>query len=443
MTDHDVVVVGGGPGGFGAAVAAGRSGRDVALVEPSEILGGVGTTGLVTSFANAYWDGERFIIGGIFEELRYRLVGNKRFYQTKGPHHREKFDFEPFEPDACATEMEIMCREADVDLLLGRYVTGAATDDGAVTALELDDGSTVSTDVVVDATGDAVVAHETGVPTTFGREADDWVQPLTYCYIVGPVDFEELKRELPHAVMYDENTGDEFSSLANVEEVQEMVDEALAAGELDINVTQVSTLRSVPGEPRNFAVNFGHVEVDDPTDEAKLADATEEGRRQMRVAVEFFRNYLPGFGDVEVVREPEKIGVRQSRQIEGLYELTEDDVLDQRQFDDAIAQCRFPVDIHKAGEERGWVELPPGTHYDVPLRTLVPREGPENLVVAGRCLSADHVAMSTIRQMASVMALGEAAGVTAALAVETGSRVRDVDADDVQDVLRTRGAILE
>jgi hypothetical protein len=150
-----------------------------------------------------------------------------------------------------------------------------------------------------------------------------------------------------------------------------------------------------------------------------------------------------------MVEEPRQIGIRQSRQVEGEYVLTADDITHRRQFDDVIAQCCFNVDVHaadtevdaQAGVEGGRLES--GEHYDIPLRSLVPASGPSNLLVAGRCISATPEAMSSFRVSPSVMAIGEAAGVTAALAAEAGDPVGDVPADRVQHHLRHTGAVLD
>ena len=119
------------------------------------------------------------------------------------------------------------------------------------------------------------------------------------------------------------------------------------------------------------------------------------------------------------------------------------DVLSGRQFDDVIAQCCYPIDIHEPGKDTTIMKrLPRGTHYDIPWRCLIPRSGPNNLIVAGRSISATSDAMSSFRVSPSVMAIGEAAGVTAARAVECHCAIRDVNPADAQRRLNATGAIL-
>ena len=442
---YDVAVVGGGPAGFAAAVAAGRMGMDVLLVETAELLGGSATTGLVNNFCNAYWDDERFIIGGIFGEFRHRLQGRKSMWTTRGPNTEEKLGQEFFDPDAYADEMARMCRQASVEIRLETACTGADFDADPTQLAVGDD--TVRAERVVDATGDAVLAHRSGVPTEIGRGRGE-IQPLTYCYMFGPVDLDALAEAHPEAMQYDENVGTRYAAPSYVDEISDMVRRDIEAGALDLGVSTLYGTMSVPGQPEHMTTNFGHVEVEDPTDPEAMERATEEGKRQMREGLRWFRENLPGFEDVDVVREPGAIGVRESRQIVGEYTLDADDLASRRQFDDVIAQCCFNVDVHTAGTDHdhsGGSDvdgLERAEHYDIPWRTLVPSDGPAGLVVAGRSISATSVAMSSFRVSPSVMAIGEAAGVTAALAAAEDIGIADVDAGDVQGRLKRTGAIL-
>jgi len=445
-TEYDVTVVGGGPAGFAAAVAAGRMDQNVVLIEASDRLGGAGTTALVNNFCNAYWTGERFIIGGIFAELRHRLIGRKSLWTTRGPNTEDKRGQEFFNPDDMADELYRMCQQADVDVRLSTKCTGGSFDNEGYSTLSVNDDE-LRTGTVVDATGDAVVAHHAGVPREVGRGRGE-IQPLSYCYMFGPVDLDALAEAYPEAMMYDENVGSRFAAPSYVDEVCDKVVADIESGDLDLSVSTLYGTMSVPGRPEYMTTNFGHVQVEDPTDPDQLAAATEEGKRQMREGINWFRENLPGFENVEVVEEPGAIGVRESCQIEGLYTLDAEDVLTRRQFDDVIAQCCFNIDIHTASEDHdhsGGLDVDPmnGDHYDIPWRSLIPASGPENVVVAGRCISATSHAMSSFRVSPSVMAIGEAAGVTASFAAREETAMADVSADRVQRHLRETGAILE
>jgi hypothetical protein len=203
---------------------------------------------------------------------------------------------------------------------------------------------------------------------------------------------------------------------------------------------------SVPGREKNMTTNFNHMVVDDPTNPDELERATEEGKRQMREGIRWFRENLPGFEEVEVIEHPRQIGVRESRQIHGLYRLDSEDIIRRRQFDDVIAQCCFNIDIHPNGLDRQerieGGRIGEEEHYDIPWRSLIPKDGPSNLVVAGRCISATSEAMASFRVSPSVMTIGEAAGVTAVMAAEEDCPMRSVDSSVVQKRLRETGGIL-
>jgi glycine/D-amino acid oxidase-like deaminating enzyme len=433
----DVVVLGGGPSGFAAAVAAARQGARVALIERYPILGGMGTVALVNNFCGAQYDGQRYIIGGVFGELRQRLIRRKALYWLGG--------FEPYHPDVYNEEMLVMCRNAGVHLLLDTPIESVRIDQDNAASIVLCNGEQMHGKTLVDATGDAVFAARLGVPFTFGRPSDHAVMPLTMCYTAGPVDIEEVRGKWASPpIVRDQISGDEVIFFGGHNpQIGEWLKQARASGELTIQRDHVAAAMSVPLEPDTISVNFGRVNIKDPTDPTQLATADAEGRRQVDEGLGFFRKYLPGFEKLELKRLARQIGVRQSRQLVGLHTLDREDVLSCRQFEDVIAQSHYPIDIHEPySDKTTLIFLKDGTHYDIPLRCLIPVYGPGNIIVAGRAISATHEAMSSLRVSACSMAIGEAAGVTAALASGGGVAMRDVPAADVQDRLLANGAML-
>ena len=439
----DVVVAGGGPAGIGAAIGAARMGARVALVERYPMLGGMGTAALVNNFCPAHFDGQRFIIGGVFGELRQRLIDRKVIYTFK-PLATTNPIIEPYDPDVYAELVAALCRDAGVTLLLNTSIDLARIDPQQLDVIPLSDGRVLHAGVVVDATGDALIAARAGVPFTFGNAQTHAVMPLTYCYMIGPIDLVTAAREFPQAVLFDEIVGERYFYFSGWDKtVDAWVKQARDKGELSIPRDHISAILSVPSRPQFATVNFGRVTIADPTDPQQLAAAEVEGRRQVEDGIRFFRAYMPGLGNVELVQLARQIGVRETRQIVGQYTLTADDVLSCRQFDDVIAQCCYPVDIHEPGKITTIMKhVPRGSHYDIPWRCLVPREGPANLIVAGRTISATSEAMSSFRVSPSVMAIGEAAGVTAALAAQANCVIEDVRAADVQRRLIETGGIL-
>jgi hypothetical protein len=178
------------------------------------------------------------------------------------------------------------------------------------------------------------------------------------------------------------------------------------------------------------------------TDVFDWSRAELESRRQMRQIAAFLRRYVPGFERAYVAQSGVHTGVRETRRIIGDYQLTADDVLEARKFEDVVARGAYPVDIHNP-KGRGTVlkRVPPGQAYDIPLRSLLP-QGVEGLLVAGRCLSGTHEAHSSYRVMPIVMATGQAAGVCAALAAKRNVTPRAVPAAQVQAALIRQGADL-
>lgn len=432
MTEVDVVVIGGGPAGYGAAIGAAHEGVSVQVVERHPVLGGMGTAGLVNNFCAAHYDGERFIIGGVFGHLRERLIERRAIFSNR---HMEAFN-----PEIYADEMAAQCTSAGVKLSLGTTIQDVRFSDKA-TEFSFTDGSALRARTVVDATGDAAIAVRGGVPTRMGRASDEAVMPLTFCYSLGPVDLEKTFRERPEFQHRDPVTGVSYLWITGCleKEVAQAREEKL----ISIQRDHVACVMSVPGNETEVTVNFGRVFVKDPTDPVQLAAAEKIGRQQVEEGVAFFRKYVPGCENVQLIQLARQIGVRQSRQIEGLYTLTQDDVLGYRQFDDVITQCHYEIDIHQPDSEKTTMfRLAKGLHYDIPWRCLIPRSGAANLVVAGRAISATTEAMSSFRVSPSVMALGEAAGATAALAAKQGTPVRDVSPSRVQESLLRHGAIL-
>ncbi|MBI2527937.1 MAG: FAD-dependent oxidoreductase, partial [Candidatus Rokubacteria bacterium] len=216
--------------------------------------------------------------------------------------------------------------------------------------------------------------------------------------------------------------------------------EATAAGELDLPREDILFF----GTPHDEEVSVNSTRIGDALGISvwDLTRAEWQARRQMRQIVAFLRRYVPGFEQAYVVQSGVTIGVRETRRILGAYQLTADDVLQARKWDDVIARGTYPIDIHNpAGKGTIIRRVPPGDAYDIPLRCLLPRQV-EQLLVAGRCISGTHEAHSSYRVMATAMATGQAAGVCAALAARSGRPPRDVPAPEVQDELRRQGAAL-
>jgi hypothetical protein len=220
----------------------------------------------------------------------------------------------------------------------------------------------------------------------------------------------------------------------------DLVREATRAGDLELPREDILFF-ATPHE-EEVSVNSTRVTRVLGTDVWDLSYAEWMSRRQMRQIAEFLRRYVPGFDKSYVAQSGVQVGVRETRRVLGDYQLTADDVLAARKFDDAIARGAYPIDIHNPkGSGTVLKRLPPGEAYDIPLRCLMPRST-DGLLVAGRCMSGTHEAHSSYRVMPIVMATGQAAGVCAALAARRGVAPRRIAVEEVQRELLRQGASL-
>ncbi|MEN3263721.1 MAG: hypothetical protein V7646_615 [Pseudonocardia sp.] len=437
----DVLVVGGGPAGIAAALAAARGGARTLLIERFGYLGGNLTAGLVgpcmTSFS---LDGSEQLIRGVFDELVRRLValGQAR-HPSEIPAGSAYCGFieyghdkvTPFEPEAVKLVAEQMCAEAGVELLLHTFVADVRTEGDAVTGVVCASKSGLRLQpatVVVDCSADGDVAAAAGAEAEVGRESDGLTQPMTLFFRIRGVDddlVEEYVRAHP----------DDFRPFASI------VAEATAAGRFPAPRRGVGMYRTL--RPGVWRINTTRILGRDGTDARDLTAAELQGRDQVHRLMRFFREELPGFANCELLDTAATIGVRETRRIVGEYQLSLRDLQSGRHFDDVIAMCGYPVDIHDPTGAGGGVDDSYGTAnaYEIPYRSLVPLRV-EQVLVAGRCLSATHEALAAIRVMPPAFATGEAAGAAAAIAVRLGVAPREVPIEELQRALLAGGAYL-
>ncbi|MGC9317859.1 MAG: FAD-dependent oxidoreductase [Armatimonadota bacterium] len=408
--EAEVVVVGGGPGGLCAAVAAAEEGADTLLIERYGFLGGMATAGLVNPFMTWHAGGTP-IIRGLFERIIERLDDHGGW---AGPRQGSAFDVELFKLVA-----DDLCAEAGVRLRLHTMLADAESQDGRVSRIATLSKSglqQIGGQVFIDATGDGDLAAWAGAEVEIGREEDGLCQPMTLCFRMVNVDLERVP---PRA------------------EITKLYDAAKQRGEIDNPRENVLFFFTTHENEVHF--NTTRIVKHDATDAEDMTDAELEGRRQVREMVRFLVREVPGFEDAWLQEIAPQIGVRESRRVRGDYVLTTEDVLAARKFDDGVARGSYCVDIHNpAGTGTVIRRLPPGESYDIPYRCLTPR-GLDNLLIAARCVSCDHGAHSSLRVMPIVMAIGEAAGCAARMALEAGN-VRGVAAGELRRRLHERGA---
>jgi glycine/D-amino acid oxidase-like deaminating enzyme len=417
----DVLVVGGGSAGCAAAVAAARTGAEVALVDRMGYLGGTGASVLDTFYGFfAPGQAERKVVGGIPDEVVARLTERKA--AIKRPSTYGAGTGITYDPELLKITWEELATESGVRVLFHTFFLDALLEDGKVCGAVLANKRglcQIRAKVVVDASGDGDVACRAGA------SFEDWravpVQSLTTTFRLGNVDVgraRAVKKQELWGLMREAAQGGNYR---------------LPRVEGSVHITPYDGI---------MATNMVRLRVDDPTDPVQISAAEIEGRRQALEYHRFMRECVPGYERSVLLSFSTYIGVRESRRVRGDYWLTREDVLSARKFGDAIAMCGAPIEEHHSGSDTRWEYLPEGTAYDIPYRCLLP-EDVEGLLLAGRCLSASHDAHASVRSMGQCMALGQAAGLAAAIASNTSSTPRQVDVPTLQQELLRLGAVLE
>src|SRR5919109_698154 len=444
--EADVLVVGGGPAGLGAALGAVQAGARVILAERYGFLGGNATAALVMPLMSFHTQGprsekpgkttllptdhgpEKPVVAGALTTVLDRLV------KAKGaiPPSLQTGYVVPFDPETFKLVALDLLDEAGVRFLFHAFASDLLTDNGLTSVVfETKSGPLViRADVVVDCTGDGDIAARAGAVYETGRGDDLLVQPMTLMFRI--TEFERAAFKA-----YVKEHPDQWRS---VHGLWDLIRKATEAGELQLPREDI-LLFATPHE-RELSVNSTRVTNVLGTDVWDLSYAEWESRRQMRQIAAFLRRYVPGFEKAYVVQSGVNIGVRETRRILGDYQLTADDILQVRKFTDVIARRTYPIDIHNPeGKGTTLKRVPPGEAYDIPLRCLLPQKI-DGLLVAGRCISGTHEAHSSYRVMPVSMATGQAAGVCAAISVQRKKTPREMPAAAVQDELIRQGANL-
>jgi len=299
----------------------------------------------------------------------------------------------------------------------------------------------IRANTVIDCSGDADVAYNSGVPCEQGDEHGG-VQPPTLMFSLGNADTEKLRQSIaeePRTYLTDFIPSEYFGQNHQfiVVGLRSLIQKAREDG---FNLPTDRTIVITGLKKGEAWINMTRVNGVDGTDPASLTKGEYIARKQIEDISKYLIEYVPGFENAYLSRTAPFLGIRETRRIVGEYVMTRDDILSCRKFDDGIAVASYPLDIHHPVGGDCTLEWS-GDCYDIPYRSLVPLNV-ENLLVAGRSISATHEAMSAIRVMAPCMAMGEAAGRAAKMAVRNGVLPSEINVAKLREELLSEGAFL-
>jgi len=412
--DVDVVVVGGGPAGVGAALASARNGAETLLIERYGYFGGMATGGLVI------WLPKNQLSRGIPREMVNRL---KTFGATKD-------DLQwgiTIDPEAMKDVIMEMLEEEDVKILLESFVVDVVLEKDTVKGVIMENKSgrqAVEANVTIDATGDGDVAVRAGAPYEKGRE-DGLMLPMSLIFVMNNVDEERAFtyiKDDPRLINLLEKTEEKEDIFLYDENELSLFDKAYYKWEkpyFDYSIGLNKTTNR--GQVASESAKVYDV---DGTDVKDITEAYKKARKRIRRIVEFLKKRVPGFELSYLSYVAPQMGVRETRRIIGEYTLTEKDLYESVKFEDAVIRTGVAdIDV-----------------CEIPYRCLVPR-GIDNLLVAGRCISLTHGAQIIAREIPLCMLMGQAAGTAAALAVKNETTPRQLDIKILRGSLKKQGII--
>ncbi|MFA7372470.1 MAG: FAD-dependent oxidoreductase [bacterium] len=436
IANSDVLVAGGGVAGIAAALSAAGNGAKTILLERYGFLGGT-VTSCPMSWIGGY---NEEVHSGIIREMIFRL-------RQKGGITREFYNpvigglMLEVSLDTFKEVSVLMLHEAGVELLLHCWIADSIVEDGSVKGVIIESKSgrqAISSGVTIDATGDGDVVARAGAAFEKGRPDDGKMQAMTLC---GPtMDNVDVSVLLEFVREYRRRHPEEIREFIDGDPVfavsgfTGMIEGAKREGNLGLLYDTIW----INGKKGSNMVDLSGSFVPDAdgTSMSDLTLAEAESLTQLSCMVDFARRYIPGFnGSRRLDRGSAAIGVRETRRLVGEYMLTEEDIVAGRKFDDVVARNSTPMDVHNPEGNQSWTEVKP---YDIPYRCLVPQDI-NGLIAAGRCISATHRALASVRFIPCCMGTGEAAGLAAALATRSDIYPRQVDISELQDTLRDQG----
>lgn len=386
--EYDIIVVGGGPSGVGAAVSSGRCGLKTLVIEQNGCFGGMQTSGLV----NPMFDNENK--KGLVREIVDELRAENKF----GAFWDMCFDYEYLK-----RKLDVKVTEAGVDILFNTRFVKTLVESNHVIGVVVESKrgrEAYMAKTVIDCSGDADVAASAGVRTEIGDDEGN-LQSATLMFMIGGTDFLQGGRD----------------DLFNI--IKEYLDKPDCKYKLPFKHAYIIKL---PGM-NSAVVQLTHMTVNNPLNPFEVSKLYTEGRKQCIEAFEFLKT-VPMFSNITLLQTAPFIGIRESRRIVGEYTLTADDMIGGRSFDDGFTTVTFGIDIHKSdGSAQKCIKTKP---YEIPFRCLIPK-GFDGILVAGKTISGTHEAMASYRVTSDCIAMGEAAAYAANEAIVKNINIRDVD----------------
>lgn len=407
--ETDVVVIGGGPSGFGAAVAAARKGLKVYLLEATNKIGGVLASCPGMPLGAGYPFGKS--IGGIFDELVNSL------YQMDPPAaEKRECSLENFGPEV-VYDHEIliftlykMLKEEGVNLLLNATALEPIMNGNMIKGIIYYDWNgkhIINTKVVIDCSGDGNIAAKAGVPFQKGDEKGH-LMAATLTFLMVNASWERI---------FQDDYDPYFKDIAA---------KGIKEGKLHPDLKKIYIMKGFHKDTVFF--NTVNIKDVDGTDPLSVEKATYEARKRCHELARFLIKEVPGFENAIPIYLGPTVGIRETRRFEGIYRLTAADISAGKKFKDGIVCCNNPIDIVCRGSDAMTYDAigEEGTYYTIPYRCMVPRNI-KNLLFAGRIISTDPIAFASVRGMPQCMLMGQACGTAAAIAINNNTSVQDID----------------
>ncbi|WP_187774944.1 FAD-dependent oxidoreductase [Pedobacter sp. BS3] len=426
LTDADVVVCGGGPSGFIAAISAARNGAKTILIEHYGFLGGMATAGMVGPISKFNFQDERIVLGIPDEFL-------KRMQQMNGAIIDLPSGNIPYDPEIYKYVSLKMVEEAGVTILLHTSVAGCMYDEhneGKLTHVLIENKSgrqAIRSRYFIDCTGTGDLISRSRLPWEMRNIKNGELQPMSLFFRLGGVDTDVLNTLMSHdGVKY-----------ANVQ-LNKLLQEEMVAGRL--------ANFGGPWAVHGSTIRRGEVSVNatrykgNAADGIELSTAEKQLRQDVFKIVAVFKKNVPAFRNAYLIDTATQVGIRETRGIIGLYTMKAEDILTPGNFEDTVAYGAHPIDIHRSDTSKqdvSFLQKP----YPIPYRALIPQES-DNVLVAGSCLSATHEAFASVRVQAQCMALGQAAGLAAAMCAKQDLPVYKLSGNELRDELKRQGAFV-